>query len=137
VSCLPVIEIATATEFRLTNQNKAGNFVWGELVSGGQLSFLIENLPKDGTGCTGRWMFDEMMQHFAPSVTAIQGNWTYGDNLAMVNRLTARGAILEEAATKGPTGRYAAAWGYLNVEVLPQTIGIPGQYTQVHVVFKR
>src|SRR4051812_5682416 len=84
VDCESVIETATTTEFLLKNQKKAHNFIWGELVGGGQLSFIVENLPKDGTGCPGRWMFEVMMQHFGSSVTAIQGNWTYGDNLAAV-----------------------------------------------------
>jgi hypothetical protein len=76
VSCDPEIETATATEFLLKNKKKTLNFIWGELVSGGQLSFIVENLPKDGTGCPGRWMFDVMVQHFGTNVTAIQGNWT-------------------------------------------------------------
>jgi hypothetical protein len=109
----------------------------GELVGEGELSFLIENLPKDGIGCRGPWMFDEMMLHFGSRVTAIQGNWTYGGNLAAVNRATTSGLSLVEAAKRGPTGRYAAAWQFTTVEVLPQTRGIPGQYVAVYVLFKK
>jgi hypothetical protein len=82
-------------------------------------------------------MFDEMMRHLGASVMVVQGNWTYGDNLAIVNRLTAAGAALEGAAVKDPTGRYAAAWGYTKVQVLPQTAGTPGRYTKVHVLFRK
>jgi hypothetical protein len=138
VSCDPELEKATATEFILKNKNKQRNFIYGELVSGGQLSFIIENLPKDGTGCPGWWMFEVMMKHFGPNVTAIQGNWTYGDNLATVNNLTAGGAMtLEAAARNGPTGLYAVAWGFSQVQVLPQTAGAPGNYTRVHVLFTK
>jgi hypothetical protein len=78
-----------------------------------------------------------MMQHFGTRVTAIQGNWTYGDNLAMVNRLTAGGIPLEEAAKQGFTGKRAADWGFLRVYVLPQTQGIPGSFTRVYVLFEK
>ncbi len=138
MNCEPVIETATATEFLLNNKKKPENFICGELVSGGELSFLIENLPKDGKGCRGRWMFEVMMQHFGASVTAIQGNWTYGDNLATINRLTAGGTMtIEEAARQGPTGKYAAAWGFNQVQALPQTTGTPGHYTRVYALFKK
>jgi hypothetical protein len=41
------VENATATEFLLKNQGKPGNFIWGELVSGRQLSFLVKNLQME------------------------------------------------------------------------------------------
>jgi len=138
MNCEPDIEVATATEFLLRNKKKDQNFIYGELISGGQLSFVFENLPKDGTGCRGRWLFDEMMRHFGSSVVAIQGNWTYGDNLAMVNRLTSLGAMsIEDAAKRGPTGKYAASWGFAQVQVLSQTSGTPGNYVCVYVLFKK
>jgi hypothetical protein len=138
VSCEPDVVTASATEFLLTNKKKPQNFIYGELVSGGQLSFVIENLPKDRTGCPGWWMFEVMMQHFGSSVTAIQGNWTYGDNLVTVNRLTTGGAMtVEEAARQGPTGRYATTWGFNQVQVLPQTTGAPGSYSRVYVLFQK
>jgi len=82
-------------------------------------------------------MFETMMNHFGTVVNGIQGNWTYGDNLAIVNSLTASGSVLEEAAKQGPTGKYAAAWGFCQVQVLPQTQGTPGKYTCVYVLFKK
>jgi hypothetical protein len=138
IDCEPAITIATPTEFLLTNTKKPQNFIYGELVAGGELSFIVENLPKDGTGCRGWWMFAEMMKHFGASVQAIQGNWTYGDNLATVNALTAGGTMsLDEAAKKGPTGKYAAAWGFIQAQVLPRTAGTPGSYSRVHVLFTK
>jgi hypothetical protein len=136
--CEPTLDLATATEFLLRNAKKPQNFIYGELLTGGEVAFLVENLPKDGTGCPGWWLFDEMMGNFGTQVIAIQGNWTYGDNLSTVNQLTAGGGMaLEEAAKCGPTGRYAAKWGFTTVEVLPQTSGIPGAYTRIYVFFKK
>src|SRR4051794_30983003 len=60
-NCCPEVRKASATEFELVNPSKQSNFILGELVSGGEVSFIVENLPKDGTGCPGKWMFDQMM----------------------------------------------------------------------------
>ena len=136
-TCDPDIAIATATEFLLRNKQKANNFIWGELESAGELSFIVENLPKDGTGCRGWWMFDAMMSHFGATVQAIRGNWTYGDNLDAVNRLTASGVSLEDAARQTRTGGYAQTWGYTVVQVLRQCSGTAGVYARVYVLFKK
>ena len=98
--------------------------------------FWIENLPRDGTGCPGWWMFDQMMAHFTPRVVAIKGSWTFGDNLETVNVLTGSGVPIEIAATRGPTGRYATAHGYSRVTLL-SSIGVDGAYTGVSVLFER
>lgn len=135
---MPLIVVASVVEFLLTNSKRPQNFILGELVNGDELSFIVENLPKDGTGCPGWWLFDEMMRHFGASVTTIQGNWTYGDNLATANALTVGDVMsLEDAASQTPTGRYAMTWGFSTVKVLPQTIGVPGNFTRVHVLFTR
>lgn len=136
-TCDPEIAIATATEFLLRNRRKANNFIWGEIESAACLSFMIENLPKDRKGCPGWWMFDTLMRHFGAAVQTIRGNWTYGDNLAMVNRLTAGGSSLDDAARQTRTGQYALTWGYSVVHVLPQTTGAAGNYARVYVLFKR
>ncbi|MBY0527920.1 MAG: hypothetical protein K2R98_31270 [Gemmataceae bacterium] len=137
-TCDPDIEIATATEFLLRNKKKANNFTWGELESAGHLSFIVENLPKDGSGCPGGWMFDAMMGHIGAAVQAIRGNWTYGDNLAAVNRLTASGIVsLADAARQTRTGRCAGSWEYTIVQVLPQSSGTAGAYTRVYALFKK
>jgi hypothetical protein len=135
-TCDAEIHRATATEFLLQNRLKPRNFVWGALDPGGTLEFWIENLPKDGTGCPGWWMFEQMMGYFSPHVTAIQGNWTYGDNLATVNAITATGVSLEVAALRGPTGRFAASHGYRKVSVL-STVGLDGAYSSVKVLFEK
>ena len=55
-----------ATQFLLKNKLKAQNFIWAELVGVGELSFIIENLLKHGTGYRGHCAFDEMTRHFEP-----------------------------------------------------------------------
>jgi hypothetical protein len=126
------------------NRKKPRNFIVGELFRGGELEFWIENLPKDGTGCPGWWMFNQMLEHLGKNVTLIIGYWVSGDNLATVNSLTAGGDVsLEEACRQTKTGGYAKSWGYINVEVVygPQssqgTQGIPGSYSRVYVRFKK
>lgn len=135
-TCDAQIQVATDFEFSLENRLKAGNFVWGMLDDQNELVFWIENLPKDGTGCPGWWMFDRMMEHFGDRVAAIQGNWSFGDNLATVNSLTAAGQSLESAAVQGPTGRYAGAHGFRRVTVVAIT-GVPGSYSWVRVLFQK
>jgi hypothetical protein len=136
-NCRPDVRKATPTEFELVNPGKESNFIIGELV-GGQLSFIVENLPKDGTGCPGRWMFDQMMAHFGGRVTAIEGNWVgpVSDNLAELNRLTAAGVPIEDAARQTWTGRRAADWSFGQVRVV-QATGSDGSYTRVVIVFTK
>jgi hypothetical protein len=138
--CVPEVRRATVTDFYLQNANKPNNFIIGELEPGGQLSFIVENLPKDGAGCPGKWLFDTMMVHFGATVTAIQGNWvsaTTSDNLIKINQLTAGGSqTLKEAAKDTWTGKRAGEWGYLQVEVV-EAVGTPGNYSKVRVLFKK
>ena len=67
-NCDPEVLIATAIEFALKNRSKGQNYVYGALSQSGELEFAIENLPKDRTGCPGWWMFEKMMDHFAPAL---------------------------------------------------------------------
>jgi hypothetical protein len=138
--CDPEVRTATTTKFYLQNKKKPNNFIIGELEQGGQLSFIVENLPKDGKGCPGKWMFAKMMEHLGTAVNAIQGNWvsaTTSDNLITINQRTAGGALAtQEAAKETWTGKRAKEWGYLQVEVLEE-VGVPGNYSRVRVLFKR
>jgi hypothetical protein len=140
--CRPDLRKATADEYELVNPRKQSNFILGELVSGGELSFLIENLPKTTprTGCPGQWMFQQMMAHFGTSVIAIQGNWLgpSSDNLIALNRLTAGGTMtLEEAARQTWTGMHAHIYGHVRVEIVGAPAGTPGNYTGMHVLFRK
>ena len=144
VNCDPEMTGATPTTFELRNKQKPRNFISGEIFRGGELEFWIENLPKDGTGCPGWWMFKQMMEHLGKNVAVVIGYWVSGDNLATVNALTAGGVMsLEDAAKQTTTGGYARSWGYTNVETVhsPQstqgTQGTPGNYSRVYVRFKK
>jgi uncharacterized protein (DUF779 family) len=133
--CQPDVRIATATQFELVNPLKHSNFIIAELV-GGRLSFMVENLPKDRTGCPGRWMFDQMMAHFGTSVICVEGNWVgpVSDNLIELNRLTAHGVPIEEAAKQTWTGRRAIDWHFTQVRIEVAN-GTAGMYTLVVAVF--
>jgi hypothetical protein len=140
--CRAEIKKATATEYELVNSLKQSNFIIGELVGGGQLSFIIENLPKTTprTGCPGKWMFRQMLNHFGASVTAIQGNWigAMSDNLIELNKLTVGGAMsIEDAAKRTWTGTRASEFGYTQVRLFGLPSGTPGNYTHVQVLFTR
>lgn len=138
--CDATVTTATATEYLLANSLKGQNFLYAELVAGGEVSFVIENLPADGTGCPGHWMFAQMMLHFGTQVNAVQGNWTYGSNLAKVNSLTAGSAMtIEQAATQTFTGINAGVFGFANVILDPinPPQGIPGAYTRIHLRFTK
>lgn len=134
--CLPELVKAMPTEFMLLNRNKTNNFIWGELDSG-ELSFIVENRPRDGKGCPGSWLFAAMMKHFGSSVMAVRGSWTYGDNLAHVNTLTAgSGTSMDAAARQTWTGKRCAEWDFFFVEVL-NVVGTPGHYISVQVRFTK
>jgi hypothetical protein len=137
-NCFPEVRKATASEFELVNPSKQSNFIIAELAIDGQLSFIVENLPKDGFGCQGRWIFDQMMLHFGSSVTTISGFWIgpLSDNLKEVNTLTSKGIPLEAAAIMTWTAKRAANWGYAQVQVI-STLGSPGGFRKVHVLFTR
>jgi hypothetical protein len=140
--CHPQLNVADPTAYELVNPTKASNFILGE-VDNGELSFVVENLPRSvpRTGCPGWWLFAQLMDHFQDAGTvidAILGNWTYGDNLATVNRLTGgpNALTLEEAASRTVTAGYAASRQYTRAVVVSAD-GRPGQYTRVRVRFTR
>jgi len=136
-NCCPEGTAASLTEFRLENKNKANNFIWGELLIGGMLSFIVENQPADGMVCSGQWLFDQMLTHFGSNVNAILRSWTYGVNLAKVNNLAAGGIVsVEDAAKQTWTRLRAAHWLFTQVEVI-STTGKPGHYINIQVRFRK
>lgn len=139
--CQPEVKAATASLYFVQNKAKAGNFIWGEVSTAGHLSFHVRNEPKftPQTGCWGQWLFRIMWEHFAQqgtAITAIEGNWTEGDNLATVNRLTVnRQMPLLDAAKQTWTGQRAKERNYLQVRAAAPAQGQPGSYTEVYVLF--
>ncbi len=112
-----------------------GSFgIFGTLDEDGIVEFVIEagaESPVRGTK-----MFEDMMAHFGGKVTAVRGSWSYGDNLAELNRLTANGMSLEEASKLTWTGRRCGDKGFTNV-VSENVVGSPGNYTKVLVKFTK
>jgi hypothetical protein len=140
VDCEPEIRAATSSHYYLQNKKKLRNFIRAHIISHtGYLSFTVENLPKDGTGCPGWWLFEVAWNHFVQdhqiTIPGIRGEWSSGDNLDTVNRLTAGNAMsLEDAAKQTWTYNQARQKGYTTYQFLDAQ-GSPGAYTSVDVVF--
>ena len=82
-----------------------------------------------------------MIDHFqtvGTTVAAIVGSWTYGDNLAIINRLTGgvSGQSLQDAAKQTITASYAFSRQYTKVTI-SSAKGSPGNYTKVRVLFTK
>jgi hypothetical protein len=151
-NCQPVIHPSTSKIFfYLINLAKDSNFIQAELENKTEISFIVENLPKNDPqdGCFGWWLLTEAIHYFQSqsTITGIQGNWviTVGvptsqitsDNLKMINLLTAAGTLtIEEAALQTWTGIQAdRILGFKRVRQRIPATGTPGNYTAVHVLF--
>lgn len=140
IECDPEIRAARADLFYLVNRKKQSNFIWGEVTVQGHLTFHVHNEPKDGQGCRGWWLFRQMWDHFAAQgtrIVAIEGEWTFGDNLATVNQLTASGLTCLEAAEQTWTAARARGVGFTTISEAVPPVGTSGQYTEVYVRFTR
>jgi hypothetical protein len=69
------------------------------------------------------------------AIQGVRGDWTSGDNLDTVNRLTAGNQMtLEEASKHTWTYQQATHKGFTRYQYIDAQGG-PGQYTSVDVVF--
>ena len=139
VDCEPELQIATATVYYLRNRKKRRNFIMADITGAGYLHFYVENLPKGKTGCSGSWLFqaawDYFVQHQKVPIRGVRGDWTSGDNLETVNRLTAGNkTTLEEASKQTWTYQQAKSKGFSRFQYIDSR-GSLGQYTSVDVVF--
>lgn len=139
VGCEPEVRTATGSVYYLQNRRKRRNFIVASLTGAGYLHFHAENLPKDGTGCPGKWMFEAAWDYLVGEqkvvIRGVRGDWTWGDNLDTVNRLTAGGAMsLEEACKRTWTYQRAASKGFGRYQYIDAR-GSPGKYVSVDVVF--
>ena len=103
------------------------------------LVWTVMLLPKDKTGCPGWWLFevawDYIVQNQNAPIQGVRGDWTSGDNLDTVNRLTAGHRMtLEEASKQTWTYQQAQSKGFTRYQYIDAQ-GSPGQYTSVDVVF--
>jgi hypothetical protein len=121
--------VVATEEFSFFAGNKG---ILGSMNKEGIVSFAIE--AGEGSPVRGTEMFSKMMERFGDRVNAIQGNWTYGTNLARVNELTATGVPLQEAVGQTWTASRAAMWGFTN-PTIQAAEGSAGAYTRVQVLF--
>jgi hypothetical protein len=142
IDCEPVTHASTKVHYDLRNNRKTRNFITAEITARNYFKFYVENLPKTQpqTGCPGRWLFEVAWDHFLSegiNILGIRGEWSFGDNLEEVNRLTANNALkLEDAAMLTWTGLRAGDKGFINVLILDAD-GSPGSYVSVDVLFLR
>ena len=139
VDCDPEIKLTTNASFYLQNKKKVKNLIQADLTGKGYFHFYVENLPKDRTGCPGWWLFNVAWDYFTidnqATILGVRGDWTFGDNLDTVNRLTTNHQMtLEDAAKKTWTYEQARKRGY-SVFQLIDVDGPPGNYKEVQVVF--
>jgi hypothetical protein len=138
MECEPELKVATPKLFDLRNKKKSGNFIQADITSQGYLKYYVENLPKDKTGCPGKWLFEVAWEHFVRSgvpVKGIRGDWTFADNLDVVNRWTAGNQMtVEEAAKRTWAYERAKNKGFASVVVIDAD-GSPGNYRAVDVLF--
>jgi hypothetical protein len=139
VDCEPELQIASSTVYYLRNRKKRRNFIMADITAAGYLHFYVENIPKDKTGCSGSWLFrvawDYFVQDQKVAIKGVRGDWTSGDNLDIVNRLTAGGrTTLEQASKQTWTYQLAKSKGFSRFQCI-NTQGSPGQYKSVDVVF--
>jgi hypothetical protein len=124
---------STSSEFNWLLPNGKG--VLATLDEEGRLATAIE--AGAGSPVSGTDMFRAALGHFGDKVKAIEGNWFYGDNLAQVNELTARGMSIELAISETWTARQAANFGFSVPRLATAPGGTPGHYTGISVIFER
>lgn len=101
----------------------------------GMLTLGMDRL--EGSTISGKQMFQMVMGHFGDRIKIIQGNWSYGDNLAAFNKLVADGTPLKTAARATWTGQRAAEYGFTSVRISRQIPRTEGGYSAVSADFRR
>jgi hypothetical protein len=91
---------------------------------------------------SGKEFFAAMMAHFGGKVRIIEGNWSRASglttNIDQLNRATAAGLKVKDAAPLTWTGLRASEYGYDKVTVTEETPpGAQGSYDTIRVEFSR
>ncbi|GAA2135578.1 hypothetical protein GCM10009760_14270 [Kitasatospora kazusensis] len=133
----PVGVTVEATEDGITIAHPAsGTMTIGILDAWtGKLTLGMDRL--DGSTISGKQMFQMVMEHFGDRVEMIQGNWSYGDNLAAFNKLIAEGMPEKTAARATWTGLRAADYGFTSVRISRAVPAADGGYAAVSADFRR
>jgi hypothetical protein len=141
----PNLRIVTATSSTFRAEDAGDNrfYLIATLVSGCLRFEVVAQLSGGERGTvSGSAFFEAMMTHFGARVTIIEGHWSQASglttNLDQLNRATAAGLTVEDAAPLTWTGLRASEYGFDRVSVLqalPQ--GAQGHYDTVRVHFSR
>ena len=145
VSPNPPLRIVTATTstFRAEDDSDPRFYLFATFVSG---VLRFEVVAKRSTGergaVSGKQFFSAMMAHFGAKVTVIESDWSLASglttNIDSLNRATAAGLSVEDAAVLTWTGLRASEHGFENVTILQALPpGAQGVYDSVRVLFHR
>lgn len=138
---LTVVVVATATTFRAEDGTDPRFFIFATLISGVLRFEVVAKLVNGDRGSvSGKELFAAMMSHFGGKVRIIEGNWSRASglttNIDLLNRATAAGLTVEDAAPLTWTGLRASEYGFDKVDVvhaLPSAA--QGNYDEVRVQF--
>ncbi|MER6353975.1 ricin-type beta-trefoil lectin domain protein [Streptomyces sp. NPDC001634] len=114
---------------------ESGSMTIGLLDDAGKLTLGMDRLS--GSPLSGKQMFGMVMDHFGDGVKSIEGNWSYGDNLAAFNRLVTGGTPLKTAARGTWTGQRAAEYGFTSVRITRAIPSMDDGYDRVSALFSR
>ncbi|MFD5888860.1 RICIN domain-containing protein [Streptomyces sp. NPDC060334] len=112
--------------------------IMGSIDSDGILNLIV--LAEEDLTPTGSVMIAEVMEKIGGNAKGIRGTWLGGgdmkDNLDSFNAgIQSLMLSPEEAARLTFTGKMAAKYGFTGKVDIVKTVGTPGNYTKVEVVF--
>ncbi|MFJ9349411.1 hypothetical protein [Streptomyces sp. NPDC101237] len=114
---------------------ESGSMAIGLLDDAGKLTLGMDRLS--GSPLSGKQMFGMVMDHFGDGVKSIEGNSSYGDNLAAFNQLVTGGTPLKTAASGTWTGQRAAEYGFTRVRITRAIPSMDDGYDRVSALFSR
>lgn len=138
-----VVSIATTSNFRAADPTDPRFSVLATLFSGILKFEIIAQLPSGQRGSNpGKAYFNEMMSHFGAAVRIIESDWSISSglttNIDALNRATAAGLNLTDAASFTWTGLRSSEYGFVNVKVLSATpTGSGHTFESVRVQFSK
>lgn len=141
----PNLNIITASGsvFRGEDRNDPRFYLFATLISGVLRFEVVARLATgERSTVSGKEFFAAMMDHFGAQVRIIEGSWSRASglttNIDLVNRATAAGLKVVDAAPLTWTGLRASEYGYDKVTVIEETPpGAQGNYDTIRVEFSR
>jgi hypothetical protein len=128
-----LVHNSSCGEFAKTLEDGSG--ILASVDKDGVFWTVLEVNPASKGQGVGKGLYNEAFSSIGQDAKAIGAQWSYGDNLATFNKLTASGMSPAEAAKLTFTGKQATGLGFSNPAV--QAIGTPGNYTKVVVIFNK